>query len=175
MSDSVIHTINTASSNNSIRQHVFKDGPCKIELNDIQEDDTSATIESFSCMSIGSGLGRKLLLYVLKWIKDKYPSVNVIQLTAVPIVKYDKSNNYDTKISKQNAALIKLKQYYTKLGFIENYQSKDDFEGDINDIIEIITTYIQRAGFTYKYKYKKNKKLSKRVKSSLYKTKRKSY
>ena len=154
MSDSVIHTINTASSNNSnsIRQHVFKDGPCKIELNDIQEDDTSATIESFSCMSIGSGLGRKLLLYVLKWIQTNYTNVDTITLTAVPIVKYDKSNNYATKKSKQNAALIKLKQYYTKLGFIENDQSNDDFEGDINDIIVNITTYIQRAGFTYKYK-----------------------
>ena len=93
----------------------------------------------------------------------------------MPSVKYDIGNNYTKKKDKQKLALEKLKTYYTNLGFIE-FSDEDEFEGNIDTIIENIKNYPQKGGFTYKYKKNKTRtKSSKRVKSSLYKTKRKSY
>lgn len=172
MTESVTHTFEPSSPGKPYGYHIFKQGACEVTLGEINEVDGSASIDGFYCNLRGSGFGRKLLLYVLNWIKTTYENVDTILLTAVPSVKYEIGNNY-TK--KQKLALEKLKTYYTNLGFIE-ISDEDDFEGIIDTIIENINDYPQKGGFTSKYK-KNNKrtKHSKRVKSLLYKTKRKSY
>jgi len=175
MSNTVTHTIEPSSPGKPYGYHEFKQGSCQIILGDLNAVDGSAYIDGFYCNSIGTGLGRKLLLYVLNWIKTTYENVDKILLTAVPSVKYEISNNYTKKKDKQKLALEKLKTYYTNLGFIE-FSDEDEFEGNIDTIIENINDYKQKAGFTSKYtKNKKRSTHSKRVKSSLYKTKRKSY
>lgn len=172
MTETVTYTSEPPSPSKPYRSHEFRQGPCQIILGEINEVDGSVYIDGFYCNNRGSGLGRKLLLYVLNWIKTNYENVDNILLTAVPSVKYEIGNNY-TK--KQKLALEKLKIYYTNLGFIE-ISDEDDFEGKIDTIIENINDYPQKGGFTSKYK-KNNKrtKHSKRVKSLLYKTKRRSY
>ena len=136
---------------------------CSITIN-YSKDGWSATIMMFECndrerYTRGGGDGKKLLLNVLKYIKEEYPSVFLIDLVVSPTGD-DETNDFD-----------KLIDYYRGLGF----KSIDAEPSMMSQTLEGILMHNNRMGGGKKRtrKTKKKKSISKKVKKRRIKTKRK--
>jgi len=97
-------------------------------------------LKLFSCIkdgesTRGKGVGRKLLLKTLLYIREKTNnSIQKIKLSAVPL---DLSNK--TTPEERKNALKKLIMYYEKLGFTQNSdENEGSLEGNIDNIISKI-------------------------------------
>jgi hypothetical protein len=121
----------------------FKLGDCSVTA---QYVNGNIYIHSFSCNTVGSGLGKNLLHDALIHLKTMYPNFAYITIDPVPQmdpVIWRTLSPADKETHKQTA-LLKLAGYYKKLGFTGEIQSHDGsyptLIGDINTILATIET-----------------------------------
>lgn len=124
----------------------FKLGDCSVTAQYTTNGDIY--IHSFSCNTVGSGLGKNLLHDALIHLKTIYPDFAYITIDPVPQMDpatFKTLSPADKETHKQTA-LLKLAGYYKKLGFMDEIQSQDNdgsyptLIGDINTILATIET-----------------------------------
>ena len=121
----------------------FKLGDCSVTAQYVNGD---IYIHSFSCNTVGSGLGKNLLHDALIHLKTMYPDFAYITIDPVPQMDpatFKTLSPADKETHKQTA-LLKLAGYYKKLGFTDEIQSQDGtyptLIGDINTVLTTIET-----------------------------------
>jgi hypothetical protein len=119
-------------------------------------------IYSFSCSTVGSGLGKFLLHDVLIYLKRIYPEFAYTTIDPVPQMNPAiwKTLSPADKVTHKATALLKLAGYYKKLGFKDEIDLKDGsyptLSGDINTILGTIQTMVAKGT-------RKRRKLKKRI------------
>jgi hypothetical protein len=136
---------------------------CSITIN-YSIDGWSAGIAVFKCNNRedekrGGGDGKKLLLNVLKYIKEKYPRIILIDLVVAPTGKMETDD------------LDKLIGYYERLGFNSYDAVPSMMSAQLDEILK--HNGIMVGGKRRTRKAKKRKSISKKVKKRRIKTKRK--
>ena len=137
---------------------------CSITTQLIKED---VYIYSFTCSTVGSGLGKLLLHDVLIYLKRIYPDFAYVTIDPVPQMNPAiwKKLTPEDKITHKATALLKLAGYYKKLGFKDEIPTYDGsfptLLGDINTILGTIDSMIAKG--TKKRKVNKRKKTNKRI------------
>jgi hypothetical protein len=127
----------------------FKRDNCSITAEYVKDD---IYIHSFSCDTVGTGFGKNLLHDALIHLKEMYPEFAYITIDPVPQmdpVIWRTLSPADKDVYRQTA-LLKLAEYYKKLGFTGKINSQDDGYptqiGDINTILATIETLVSRRG-----------------------------
>ena len=149
---------------------------CSITTQLIKED---VYIYSFSCSTVGSGLGKILLHDVLIYLKRIYPYFAYVTIDPVPQMNPAiwKTLSPADKVTHKATALLKLAGYYKKIGFKDEIDLSDGsyptLSGDINTILGTIGSMVAKG--TKKRKVNKRKKTNKRFKGSKGKKGKKNY
>ena len=138
---------------------------CSITAQLIKED---VYIHTFSCSTVGSGLGKILLHDVLIYLKRIYPDFAYVTIDPVPQMNPAiwKTLSPSDKVTHKATAILKLAGYYKKLGFKDEIDLSDGsyptLSGDINTILGTIGLMV--ANGTKKRKVNKRRKTNKRFK-----------